>query len=488
MNRKRTQQRPVRRGITRRQALGKIGAAAGAAALAPVISACGSDGEPAGGRSQPSTPRVLRPSELRTDTVVIVMMENRSFDHYFGARSLLEGRPVDGLRAGFSNPLPDGTPVPIFPMGERCVEDPPHSWDASHRQVNDGLCDGYVREHFRRVGAEHADQVMGYHQRHQLPILYALADEFTLCERWFCSVRGPTWPNRMYLHAAQSLGRTNNAFPAPPGFRFPTIYDVLGAAGVEWKYYYSDLPFLSLWASLSQAVDRLQPVQAFFEDARAGTLPAVTVVDPAFGRNDDHPPHDIRRGQEFLSSIVHALGNSPQWRRSLLLLTYDEHGGFFDHVPPPTVEDERSAEGFGALGPRVPGLVISPWTKRGFVSPTLYEHSSVPALLGFLHGLEPLTVRDANANYFLDTFDIDRLDRNDPRPFPSLPVLEVDPDVPEECLQFPGAGGGGSVQDIEAYADSGGIDPHLDRRRQIPETLRAINQELVRLGAGRFAE
>ncbi len=471
------------KGVSRRDALKKIGVAAGAVALAPWISSCGDDGE--GGLSGEARP--LTPEELKIDTVVLVMMENRTFDHYFGARSLIEGRPVDGLKATFANPRPDGTMVSVFPMTDRCVEDPPHGWEASFRQVNDGRMDGFVQEHWAAVGPTHGDQVMGFYQRHQLPIYYALADEFVLCQRWFCSVRGPTWPNRMYLHAAQSDGRKNNDFPNPPGFRFRTIYDVLNEAGIEWKYYYTDLPFLALWASLRGQRTRLLPLQAFFEDARAGTLPPVCVVEPGFGINDDHPPHDIQLGQAFVAAVVRALGASPQWRRSLFLLTYDEHGGFFDHVPPPTVPDERAAEGFGALGPRVPALVLSPWARRGFVSSTLYEHSSYPALLEFLFRLPPLTMRDRNANIFFDVFDRVRLETDNPRPFPQLPVLTVDREAPPECVALgvtsrdvPG------LQDIERFANAGGIPRALDRRRDAAQTISDLHSELVRLGGARW--
>jgi len=462
-------------GVTRREALKQIGAAAGAVALAPWVTSCGDDGEGA---------PPLIPRDLKVDTVVLVMMENRTFDHFLGALSLHEGRTtVDGLQANFANPRPDGSMVRVFPMTDRCVEDPPHGWEASFRQVNDGRMDGFVREHWEAVGPTHGDQVMGYYQRHQLPIYYAMADEFVLCQRWFCSVRGPTWPNRMYLHAAQSAGRKNNDFPSPPGFRFKTIYDVLDAAGIEWKYYYTDLPFLALWASLRPQTSRLLPLQAFFEDARAGTLPPVCVVEPGFGINDDHPPHDVQLGQAFVSAVLRALGASPQWRRSMFILTYDEHGGFFDHVPPPTVPDERAAEGFGALGPRVPAFVASPWARKGYVSSTLYEHSSYPAFLEFLFGLPPLTQRDANANIFLDAFDRSRLETDNPRPFPALPVITVDREAPPECVALgvttrdaPG------LQDIERFANAGGIPRSLDRRREAANTLRDLHAELVRLG------
>jgi phospholipase C len=346
--------------------------------------------------------------------------------------------------------------------------------------------DGFIREHAADAGPEHGDEVMGYYRREQLPIYYAMADEFVLCQRWFCSVRGPTWPNRMYLHAAQSAGRKNNDSPSPPGFRFPTIYDSLEAAGIDWKYYYTDLPFLALWASLRSRTNRLRPVEEFFEDARSGQLPPVTVVDPGFTLNDDHPPHDTQLGQAFIAAVLRTLGNSPQWQRSLFILTYDEHGGFFDHVPPPTIPDERADQGFGALGPRVPSFLVSPWAKRGFVSSTLYEHSCFPAFVEFLFGLEPLTMRDAQANLFLDAFDRDRLARNDPRPFPSFPSLQVDPEPAPECVALGAPSGAGAIQDIERWANTGALPRELDRRKHGRETLAYINKQLVQSGWARW--
>jgi phospholipase C len=472
-------------GITRRRALQQIGAAAGAAAVAPWLKGC----------SETETAFVaapLRPEELDIETVIFVMMENRSFDHYFGSLSLAEGRAVDGLTAALSNPRPDGSPVAPFPMDLRCVADPPHGWTRSRRQFNDGANDGFVQQHYEGIvedglPVEVADQVMGYAMRTDLPFMYALADEFVLCERWFCSVMGPTWPNRFYLHSAQSNGRINNDFPDDivTGFTWPSIYDRLNAAGIEWKDYYSDLSFLFLWGRLREQTQRFATIPQFIDDARSGRLPPVCHVQPLYfgpAGNDDHPPHDIARGQVFLSTILRALAEGPQWSRSLLILTYDEHGGFYDHVPPPTVDDERSADGFGQLGFRIPSLVISPYAQRGFASPTLYEHSSVPAFIEWLFGLEPLTVRDAQANYFLDTFDLDRVRRHDPRPLPQLPIVDVDPDVAPECLPFEGGGAG---DELAQLADVGGIPAHLDRRRNGPDLLRTINRELIALGGAR---
>lgn len=509
--------------VTRRQVLRQIGGAAAMIASGPLLAACGgSDGRrrptptatssatptasftatPSATASASATPSVtdtptptatpsatpippLRPEELDIDSVVIVMMENRSFDHYFGARRLLEGLPVNGLDARFSNPRPDGTQVPIFPYDLRCVEDPPHSWTASRRQFNGGANDGFVREHYQRA-PEAADQVMGYFDRGDLPFLYALADQFVLCDQWYSAVLGPTWPNRFYLHSAQSNGRMNNAFPEDPdGFAWPTLYDRLDAAGIEWKSYFSDLPFLYLFKSLRPQMGRFGSIEQFVDDARSGRLPAVCQVEPTYfgaAGNDDHPPHDTMRGQVFLSTILRAIADGPQWARTLVLLTYDEHGGFFDHVAPPTVDDERAADGFGQLGIRVPGLVVSPYAKRGAVSSLLYEHSSVPAFIGWLHGLEPLTVRDANANIFLDALDIDRIRRDDPRPMPSLPVLEVDPEIAPECVPFMATT---AAVELAQLADRGVIPAALDRRHASGDRLRMLNRTLIELGGSR---
>ena len=465
--------------ITRRQALRQLGALAGAATLSPLLSACGSD-------DGSGTAAALQPEELPIENIIIVMMENRSFDHYFGSLSLHERLQVNGLQPGFTNPRLDGTLVGSFQTGLRCVSDPPHSFGSSRLQVNNGANDGFVREYATRLGEEHGgDEVMGYYLRNQLPLLYSLVDEFVLCDQWHSAVLGPTWPNRMYLHSAQSNGRKNNALPeTPAGFQWPTIYDSLTAAGIEWKSYFGDLPMLFLWGTLQRQANRIRRVSEFYEDAQSGTLPPVSFIEPLYQVNDDHPPHDVNLGQAFLSSIVHAVGQSPQWERSMIIITYDEHGGFFDHVAPPMVADERADEGFGQLGVRVPGVIISPYSPVGAVSSTLYEHSSVPAFIEWLFGLEPLTLRDANANFFLDAFDAREVRRANPRPFPELPLVDADPDIPPECAAF---GAGGSAQELELFADAGGIPRELDLRGEAHDTVRHINRQLLRMGAGRRA-
>jgi phospholipase C len=377
-------------------------------------------------------------------------------------------------------------------MDLRCVADPPHGWTSSRLQVNGGANDGFVREHHDSLVDDgfpesSADEVMGYHDRSHIPFLYSLADQFVVCDQWFCSVLGPTWPNRMYMHSAQSNGRINNNFPEDltVGFTWPTIYDRLNDAGIEWRSYYGDLSLLLLWPRLSQQANAIVPFVQFLDEARSGRLPPVCQIEPTYfgaAANDDHPPHDFARGQALLSTILHAIAEGPQWQRTLVIITYDEHGGFYDHVPPPQVEDERAADGFGQLGVRVPSLIVSPWARSGYVSSMLHEHSSIPAFLEWLFGLEPLTVRDAQANFFLDAIDVDRVRRNDPRPLPSLPVIDLDPDITPECIEFGSTAGG---QELAQFADAASIPSELDRRRESPELLRTIYRELIRMGGAR---
>lgn len=420
------------------------------------------------------------------DTIVLVMMENRTFDHYFGHLSLEQGRDdVDGLRPGMSNPDLEGVPVEPFYLEEGCSEDPPHGWDSSHEQWNGGVNDGFVRQHSEDVGAEEGRKVMGYYREADLSVHHAIARSGALCQKWFASVMGPTWPNRIYGHAAQSQGMKSNDFPDNPdgafGFTCRTIWDQLTEAGISWAYYYSDLPFLALFGTMAEeATDRFRPLERYFEDAAAGTLPQVVWVDPAFSLNDDHPPHHVGLGQMFVATVFQALASSPHWERSLFVLTYDEHGGFFDHVPPPTIADDRADEGFDQLGFRVPSFVAGPFVKEGHVSETVYDHTSWIKQTQRMFDLPPLTLRNEAANDLQDLIDEDRLARNEPRPPPKLPVVEVTEEELDAACRVP------IDDDLHRAADRGWIPAHLDRRPLRRQLLQEIGARAERLGVGRI--
>lgn len=454
--------------MRRRDALKGIGTLAGAGAAARLLSGCGDNLGPDG-----------------ITNILVVMMENRSYDHYLGARSLLEGRPGNGLAATMFNPDDDGSQVAIHRATEYCVPDPPHGWDSSRVQWNAGANDGFVRAYRASQGPSVAPHVMGYMERDDLPITWALADGYATCDAWFSSLLGPTWPNRMYLHSGQSGGLTRNELPTQGGIDWRSIHHSLNDAGIPWAYYFQDLPFVPLFKGL--------PVQGFvkrfrsdfFEDAAAGTLPPVAFVEPGFLIDDDHPPHHIQLGQMFLASVHAALAASPQWNHSLLCCTYDEAGGFFDHVSPPLAADDRAEDGFDQLGFRVPTVVAGPYVKTGHVSSVVRDHTSVLAHIDGMFGLEPLTARVAAAKDLTELLDAARLEALEPSPPVELPALEVDESMIDAACYGEGAARR-EPTDLEKLADAGFFPAGLDRRGEVRETLFAMGDVLERLNRGRI--
>ena len=220
-----------------------------------------------------------------------------------------------------------------------------------------------------------------------MPFLAELTARYTTCDRYFASLLGPTFPNRQYIYTAQSAGDRNDPGPLRPGiFGTTTIWDRLQAAKVPVGYYYTDLPILPLFGT--RFFDVSHALESYFEDAAQGRLPNLVMVDPGFRiaqRTDDHPVGDIRTGQRWIRAVFQAFAASPQWERGLFVLTYDEWGGFFDHVRPPIVPDNRrssdAAFDFGQLGFRVPTVVASPYARTGFADHTRYDHSSILRML-----------------------------------------------------------------------------------------------------------
>jgi phospholipase C len=437
-------------GMKRRDALKTMGGLAGAAALGRLAPGCGAAGP------EPGT------------THVFLMMENRSFDHFLGARAL-EGLGGDGLTRSMSNPDASGALIAPWEatVDTMCVPDPPHSWGSSRQQWNGGACDGFVRA--QQVGVPGDTGPMQYLTRAHLPVTWALADEYAVCDRWFASVMGATWPNRMYWLSGTSMGMQNNDLP-PGGWTAPLIYDQLDAAGVEWKLYIADLPWVAL-LGFSPPQGRVRNIEEFFADAAAGTLPPVVFLDPPFSYADDHPPHHPVFGQQYLASVYNALAASPQWEKSMLVVTYDEHGGFFDHVSPPTVVDDRAAEGFDQLGFRVPTLVVGPYVKRSHVSSVVRDHTSALRHLQVLHGLGDMGMRTAAANDLSELLDEARVASGDAAPPIVLPAVEVESWMVEAVCQKSDR----SYHDILRIADE---HPEWmarwDLRDRLPQTMKAI--------------
>ncbi len=339
--------------------------------------------------------------------VVVLMQENRSFDHLLGRLRAL-GRDVDGFADDFSNPDGrGGRVVAARATTTRLAPDLPHKAADMRAAWNRGAMDGFF---LRAARTGDGRRALAYHDEGQLPFLYWLAGTFALGDRTFSSVMGSTWPNRDFLYAATSDGVHDTD---EREIHVPTLFDALDEAGVSWAVYEngSSRQWCIGWRDGHKGLRRLDDV---FTDLAAGTLPEVVFVDPDY---DDHPPLDVQFGEDWVRRLAVALFASPVWPDAALVLTYDESGGFFDHVPPPRAclpSFEPRQLGFDQLGFRVPLVVVSPWARRGFVSHAPHETASVTRLVEAVFDLPALTIRDANASALLDLFD-----------FESPPRLEV---------------------------------------------------------------
>src|SRR3954470_19879192 len=325
------------------------------------------------------------PRNLPIDTFVVLMMEDRSFDHFAG---WFPG--ADGKQAGLSFVDDDGKSYqthPLAPDFQGCgFNDPDHSWEGGRAQLNGGKCDGFLK-------GDNDVYAIGYYEEKDNPFLAAVARSFTMCDRFFCSILASTYPNREYMHAAQSYGKVDNSFPEvgfqDQGFPDTTIFAALKARGVDSKHFFNDLPVSALWGQKGLA--RSGRVEEYYQRCSQGTLPALSFVDPPRApvfvhpavphggggtSGDEHPHGDIRAGQAFMSDVVHAFMESPHWKRGALFVVYDEHGGFFDHVRPPRVPDQRASRDpnldFGQMGIRIPAVAVSPYVRRGHVSHSVF--------------------------------------------------------------------------------------------------------------------
>ena len=412
----------------------------------------------------PSTPKELLAG---IDAVVVLMMENRSFDHYLGTltqdtRYPGKRRP-DGLTFSESNPDGKGNLVKVAKLLNYEPKDPPHGWDSCHTQFGGGKNDGFVKEYIARHGDKYGPDVMGYYDRSQLPYYYALADHFTLCDRWFASVMGPTWPNRFYLHAGSSGGKKDNTGFTSGGPT--TLWERMKQRGFVGKNYMVG-PAAWYWGAYPGKLLSSNPtakIAEFFKDCKDGTLPPFSIIDPDFLTNDDHPSHNVQLGQALIASVVQAIAQSPQWGRTLLVITYDEHGGFFDHVPPPTVADDEAD--FRQLGFRVPTLVLGGKVRASFVDSTVYNHASVAATVQQRFGTARLSARtDASA---VLTACLDPARHRTPAPPPTdLPKVPL---RLTEALRFSGIH---SQPEMVALQQRGVIprqliDPRTDRERTL---------------------
>ncbi|HEY2640726.1 MAG TPA: alkaline phosphatase family protein [Streptosporangiaceae bacterium] len=428
--------------------------------------------------------------------IVILMMENHSYDNYFG---MLAGRG-DGLALddhGMPAPVnvaTNGTTVRMrrFEGTRQKPGVPTQSWNASHLQWAEGTCAGFVRSIEQTLPGRDATVAMTYWDPEDLPFYHGLARTFPLATRWFSSCLGPTFPNRRFLIAGTAHGLIDDlpfgmADYPPAG----TIFDLLSAHGISWANYHHvsairvnwrrlsrgwGLNFLRVLAALVasifpqlipavesklqttaglyplgflRSVNHLRPISQFWQAARTGKLPAVSIVDPDFGHCSEENPQDIQVGEGFAAKVINAVMSGRGWPKTLLIWLYDEHGGYYDHVPPPAAVEpddvpgqspmqrffllrllrftpyakqieaaDAGPPGYDRLGFRVPAVMVSPYAKPDYVTDTIYDHTSILKLIERKWNLPPLTRRDAAAVDPLDALDL----RNPPR-FLTPPVL-----------------------------------------------------------------
>lgn len=350
--------------------------------------------------------------------IVVVMLENHSYDNVLGMmqgrgrgfRLGLDGKPVE------SNPGAKGEIVRAFPMPTPCQLDryPFNTWDATHQSYNRGRMDGFVRSQSGPVS-------MGYFDSEALPFVNYLASTFPVCDNYFCSVMAQTYPNRRYLMAGTSFGQISdilNGDKPPNG----TIFEALNNYGILWKDYYfkGSEPSALIWTYLSEhpdVTDKFVTIDQFYADAAAGTLPAFSMVDPDFGKSSEENPQDVQYGDQFLGEVVGALMASPQWPGTVLVWCYDESGGYYDHVPPPSAvkpdgvppaltSSNKYGGAFNRYGLRVPAGVVSPFARPDYVSHVVHDHTSVLKLVERKWNLPALTRRDAAADDLLDCLDL----------------------------------------------------------------------------------
>jgi phospholipase C len=334
--------------------------------------------------------------------IIVVMKENRSYDHYFGQLPK-HGQPdAEPLAATFSNLDKAGAAVANFHQTTTCVHnDPAHQWNDMHTQVGTtGKMDGFVISGANSTGTD-GHFVMGWYDNTDIPFYYFLANTFALADHHFASIRTGTWPNRDYLLLATSDGvrATGGGHPADAT---PTIMSQLDTKGVTWGAYAPAAPFEGTltWTATHAGVHNL----AAFKTALAGgTLPSVAFVD---GPSDEHPTADIQVGEAWTRDIYQSVIASPLWATTVMIWTYDEAGGFFDHVPPGNGCVSRPQDtAFFELGIRVPTVVISPYARQHYVSHVPHEHTSITRLIEAVFDLPALNARDANSDAMLDMFD-----------------------------------------------------------------------------------
>jgi phospholipase C len=394
-----------------------------------VLAACGSSSSTATtttSTTKPGPKTIRQPGSLpypdravgadqvpEIEHIVVVMMENHSFDNLLGLIGRGDGFTVgsDGTPTA-SNPDGHGNLIHAFHMPNECqTTGVRNDWTAAHEAFDGGTNQGFV--------TSSTPEAMGYFTKDDLPFTCGMASVFPIADRYFCSAMAQTDPNRRYLISGTSLGLINDTFPTelPPN---GVIYEQFDKHGITWKDYYSDAPTLGVYLPYLEEGNPVRngvtKIDQFYVDAAAGNLPQYCLVEPNYDESSEEDPQDIQFGDQFIGKVVNAVMSSPNWPKTMLIWTYDEHGGYYDHVPPPAaippddippnLQPGDPPGTFDQYGFRVPAGVVSPYAKKDFVSHTVYDHTSILKTVEEKWNLPALTRRDANATSLFDMVDL----------------------------------------------------------------------------------
>lgn len=439
---------------------------------------------------------------MAIERVVVLMLENRSFDSMMG----LFGADIpglDGLIGNETNPhhTAGQPPEPVqvnSPPGDDAktmsipTPDPGEGFDDIHMQLfglhDDGSpradgpnMSGFVDNYAKVAPAADLSAVMHAYRPEQIPAMHQLATAYAVSDRWFASAPCQTWPNRFFAHTATGLGYRNNS-PTHFPYRMETVFNRLNDAGKSWRIYYHDIAQATTLSRLWGDAALFRPIAEFKDAAANGRLPEYCFIEPRYFAvtgtpNDQHPPHHVGHGDALIADVYNAVRASPQWPGTLLIVTYDEHGGCYDHVPPPpaTRPDGHAQEGFAfdRFGVRVPALIICRDVKPASIlrpsGDTPFDHTSIIATLGRLHGFAPLTERDKAAPNLIDLLDPTanndgptRIDVTAPTvpPDKAVAIAAARPNPMQQALSV------GAALLPTRNAD---VDAHADRLAQVPD-------------------
>jgi phospholipase C len=345
--------------------------------------------------------------------VIVLMMENCSFDRMLGRLPGVDG--VDPATRRTNPDFPSQTAIAQAVTTEpNMALDPEHDLDDCLRQIS-GPCQGFVADfaqHYPQSTAGLRNEIMGYYTPDFLNVLYTLGSSFLTCDHWYSSLPGPTWPNRFFVHSGTSLGHTTMPdgifHPDVHCYDQPTVYQRLSEVGISWSIYFGDFPQSIVMTEQWKYPEHYHGMNQFYADAAGAeaSFPQYCFIEPTyFGKlqDDQHPPSNIKRGEQLIANVYNALrSNQSLWEKSLLVILYDEHGGFYDHVEPPAAvppDDNVKEFSFAQYGVRVPAILVSPWVNAG-VAQDVFDHTSLLKYVTDKWGLGPLGNRVASVGSF----------------------------------------------------------------------------------------